>query len=161
MATFDSLLASRSILRVTVRVPNGQFHDRKFFAYPDCLRWMRDDVPKMVTGRVNSAFSPREQLNERLRQWMSGDPMAYCRMFHDMKPAADNVWELKTADLRIFGWMYRPKQFIAFFGGYADDYKDPCKTKTYGDARRSVVKARNTLPLDGAKFTPGDFDDLV
>jgi hypothetical protein len=122
---------------------------------------MRNEVPKMVTGRVRSDFSPKEQLIERLRQWMSGDPMAYGRMFKDMEPRTDEVWEMKTADLRLFGWIYRPREFIAVCGGYADDYKEPTKTKNYADDRRAVVRARDALPLDGDKLAIGEFDELV
>jgi hypothetical protein len=161
MATFDTLLDQKKLIRVTRPLPRGQFHDRKFYAFPDCLEWMRVDVPKMVAGREQSAFTPYEQLMERLRQWMAGDPMRYGPWFHDMDPQEDAVWELKTTDLRIFGWMYQPCSFIAVRGGYADDYKEPTKTKNYADDRREVVKARDALPLDGEKFAKGDFDELV
>lgn len=87
--------------------------------------------------------------------------MQYGPMFHDMDPAADEVWEMKTEDLRIFGWMYKPREFIAVQGGYADDYKKPTKSKNYADDRRDVVKARDALPLDGDKFVGGRFHELV
>jgi hypothetical protein len=82
-------------------------------------------------------------------------------MFHDMDPRTDEVWEMKTADLRIFGWMYRQREFIAVSGGYTDDYKEPTKIKTYADDRRQVILARDALPLDGDKFAKGNFDELV
>lgn len=161
MATFDNLLNEQKLLtRVVLKLPRGQFHDRKIYAYPECIEWMRR-VPTMVTGRVASDFTPQEQLVERFRQWMSGQPMEYGRMFHDMEPRTDNVWEMKTADLRIFGWMYKPREFIAVRGGYTDDYKEPTKAKNYADDRREVVKARDALPLDGDRFVSGDFDELV
>src|SRR5258706_12437001 len=94
-------------------------------------------------------------------KWMAGEPMAYGPWFHDMDPLTDAVWEFKTADLRIFGWMYQPRAFIAVRGGYADDYKEPTKTKNYADDRREVVKARDALPLDGEKFVKGEFHELV
>jgi len=161
MATFDKLLEAKALIPVVFRLPRGQFYERKIYAYPTCLEWMRNDVPKMTTGRVASAFTPKEQLIERLRQWISGDPMAYGRMFHDMDPKSDGVWEFKTADLRIFGWMYRPREFVAVCGGYTDDYKEPTKIKNYADERREVVRVRDALPLDGKKYTEGGFDELV
>jgi hypothetical protein len=161
MATFAKILEERKLIRVKVSLRRGQFHERKFYAYPECLEWARTNVPNMVTGRVGSDFSPKEQITLRLQQWMAGEPMAYGRMFHDMKPNSDGVWEIKTADLRIFGWMYRPREFIAVCGGYTDDYKEPTKTKDYADDKRMVINARNALPLDGQKFVTGDFYDLV
>jgi hypothetical protein len=161
MATFAKLLEERRIIRITVPLPRGKFPERKLYAYPECLEWARTNIPQMVTGRVASDFSPKEQITLRLQQWIAGDPMEYGRMFHDMDPNTDGVWEMKTADLRLFGWMYRPREFIAVGGGYADDYKEPTKTKDYADDRRVVIAARNALPLDGQKFVTGDFDELV
>ena len=69
-------------------------------------------------------------------------------MFKDLTPATDEVWEFKTADLRIFGWIYRPKVFIAGILGYADHYKSPSYLRSYDDARNRVVAMRNTLDLD-------------
>jgi hypothetical protein len=160
MATFDSLLG-KQIIRVKLPLPNGQFDERKVYAYPECLEWMKAKVPTMVTGRVQSDFTPAEQLIRILMKWITGKPMAYGRMLKDMTPRSDEVWEMKTADLRIFGWMYRPKELIVVCGGYADDYKEPTKTKNYADDRREVVAARDALPLDGQKFVTGDFDELV
>jgi hypothetical protein len=161
MATLSTLLERKALIRVTVPLGRRQFHDRKFYAFPKCLEWMRNDVPRMVTGRIASASTPKEQLIERLRQWMAAEPMAYERMFRDMDPRSDNVWEIKTADLRIFGWLYRPRVFIAVSGGYADDYKEPTKIKNYADDRRGVVRARADLDLDLPKYVGGDFDELV
>jgi len=161
MPTFDKLLEDKVIIRVTVPLRRGEFHERKFYAFPLCLDWMRKDVPNMTTGRCQSPLSPKEQLEQRLRQWMSGATIVHERMFNDMLPHDKHVWEMKTADLRLFGWVYQPKAFIALCGGYADDYKEPTKTKNYADDVKAVVAARHLLPLDGPKFATGDFDELV
>jgi hypothetical protein len=161
MATFDKIVEEKQIVRVRLRLPRGRSDVRELYAFPECLDWMRRKVPTMVTGRVASAFTPAEQLMLRLTQWIVGDEIVHNRMFKDMEPQSHGVWELKTADLRIFGWIYRPRKFIAVRGGYTDDYKEPTKTKYYGDDKRAVLAARNALPLDGGKFVLGDFDDLV
>lgn len=161
MATIGILLEEHKLHRVQVKLRRGQFHDRKLYALPHCFKWMKVDVPKMVTGRIKSASTPYEQMIERFRQWMADEPMLLGPWFHDMEPRTDNVWELKTDDLRIFGWMYRPKEFIAAIGDYADDYKEPKKTKTYAKSKSDVIAARDALPLDEPKYTPGEFDELV
>jgi len=35
MATFDSLLQGKKLIPVILRLPRGQFHERKIYAYPD------------------------------------------------------------------------------------------------------------------------------
>ena len=63
-------------------------------------------------------------------------------MFHDMLPREAGVWEMKTADLRYFGWMYQKREFIIARCGYTDDFKDSTKKKTYGEEREEVIKRR-------------------
>ncbi len=96
-----------------------------------------------------------------LFKWISGDRINYGRMFKDLTPASDEVWEFKTYDLRIFGWIYRPRVFIAAFLDYADWYKEPTKKYYYEGTRDSVVGVRNKLDLDEPKFATGAFDALV
>jgi hypothetical protein len=68
---------------------------------------------------------------------------------------------MKTADIRIFGWMYRPRKFIAVFGDYADLYKGRTKSRSYQSAIDKVKRARTSLDLDEPKFAEGTFDELV
>lgn len=162
MATFEKILEDGLLVPVTVKLGRGRFYDRKLYAYPECHRWMRQDVPRMVTGRIQSAQTPAQQLILRLAQWLSGDSINSGLMFRELKyPRDHDVWELKTDDLRIFGWMYQSKQFIAAVGRYTDDYKEPTKIRNYADDVRAVATARDALPLEGTKFVRGKFDELV
>ena len=161
MGTITTLVAERKLIRVTMQLGRGQDHERKLYTYPDCAAWMRDAVPKMVTGRCKSPMTPKEQLRQLFRQWMAGEAMAYDRRFRDLLPLDNFVSEMKTDDLRIFGWIYRPREFIAVCGGYADDYKEPTKTKFYNDDMREVLARREVIDLDGDKYATGPFDGRV
>ncbi len=103
MATFDQLLKDKRLIPVSLKLRRGQFPERKIYAYPECIEWMRE-VPRMVTGRLASGFTPQEQLVERVRQWLAGDPMEYGRMFHDMDPRTDDVWENENSRSAYF-WL--------------------------------------------------------
>jgi hypothetical protein len=162
MATFEKIIAERILIPVVVRLPRGKFYERHLYAYPASLRWMREAVPMLETGRLNCALTPAEQLMLRIQQWLSGDPIKRGPMFQELKYPKDNdVWELKTDDLRLFGWMYQPKKLIIAAHGYADHYKEPTKIKNYADDVRTVMRLRDALPLDGPKLVKGEFDDLV
>jgi len=56
---------------------------------------------------LKSDFTPLDQLGVRLTEWITGKPMVENRMFRHMTPLSDDVIELKTDDLRIFGWLYQ------------------------------------------------------
>ena len=125
------------------------------------MEGLAKDLPTWERGRLKSAQTPQEQMDGVLHTWISGRPIRYSRMFQDLMPATDEVWEFKTADLRIFGWIYRPSVFIAAFLDYADWYKRPTVCKSFDDARDDVVAMRNDLDLDEPKYATGAFDDLV
>jgi hypothetical protein len=110
--------------------------------------------------RVN--FTPKQQLYVRFKEWIIGKPMVRDRMFRDMRPLQDGVVELKTADLRLFGWTPYVKALVLTRVGMADDYKwqtvngvrQPPK-KSYEDEKKKVIAYRDATPLDEPKFVTG------
>jgi hypothetical protein len=161
MATLDSIPIGT---RITVPLGRGEFNEREFYALPSFMNDMQNVVPTWPAGVLNAPLSPRQQLDDILRKWITGKPMRYDRWLKDLTPVTSEVWEIKTADLRIFGWIYRPKLFVAVFIGYADNYKRQNgrqPVEAYDDARDRVVHNRNRLNLDEPKFATGVFDALV
>lgn len=161
MATIDKLLAVGALRKITVPLGRREFEDRIIYGVPDFIEWVDTKVPQMKTGRLNSPNTPSEQLDDILHRWIAGKPLRYDKVVKDLMPADNEVWELKTADLRIFGWIYRPRKFIAVLGGYADDYKGFASSGRYDAARKAVIAARNAIDLDEPKLTTGKYDELV
>jgi hypothetical protein len=161
MATLDTI---PTITRVIVPLRRGEFDEREFYALPSFTLFLRQILPEATTGILEATETPREQMNTLLRKWNSGKPMQHGRMFQTMRPTDKHVWEMKTADIRVFGWMYRPKKFIAVFGGLADDFKpqngNPPK-ESYDEARDRVLWNRSRLNLDPPLYVTGEYDALV
>lgn len=147
--------------KIEVPLDCGEEPERLIYGLPEFLRWIKEDLPSLETGRLKAADTPHEQLDNILYRWIAGKDVAYGRMFKDLMPGPEEIWEMKTADLRVFGWMYRPRIFIAVFGDYADFYKGQNAPASYTTARTRVKNARNSLDIDEPKFTAGNFDDLV
>jgi hypothetical protein len=161
MATITILEARGALIRVTVPLGPGEDELREIYGFPELIAWMRHTLPRLVAGRLRAADSPKEQFDNMLYRWNAGKMIIHGRMFKDLMPMADEVWEQKTADLRMFGWMYRPRIFIGVFADYADDYKGKRAKKNYGDAKKRVLEARERIDLDEPKFQKGKFDELV
>jgi hypothetical protein len=161
MATPDNIA---TMTRILVPLGRGEFEDRKFYALPSFLRFLQETLPTLEGGVLAATETPRQQMDTVLRKWNAGKPMQYGRMFSTLKPTRYSVWEMKTPDLRIFGWLYRPKVFVAAFAGFADDYKkqngQPPK-ESYSAARVRVVWLRGRLDLDPPSFVTGDYDAIV
>lgn len=162
MATLSTLSGTGGPLTyLTVSLGIGQQTQRSIYGLPEFMERLTNDLPTWECGRLKAAQTPQEQMDRILDTWISGREVRYGRMFKDLMPATDEVWEFKTADLRVFGWIYRPCIFIAALLGYADLYKPPSASKSYVDARNSVVAMRNGLDLDEPKYAKGVFDELV
>jgi hypothetical protein len=151
MATIDILLERQVLCRIVV--PTGRERRLRWvYGFPEFQSWLAND---------QAPDPPEEQVDNILYRWITGKELRYSRQFRDLMPRPDEVWEMKTADVRIFGWMYQPLRFIAVFGDYADLYKGKNAPRSYDDAKQKVIKERNNLDLDEPKFATGTFDELV
>ena len=122
-------------------------------AGPKLVAWIQDDLPDLEsTWKIEQ--SPAEQLDDLMQVFCSGEPLTVGWQFKSLVHLADGVWELKTADLRIFGWFHQKDCFIAVIADTADRTK---QYKLYAPyARVEVVGFRDALDLDPPKFVPGD-----
>ena len=161
MATIYKLLADGQLVNITVPLNRRDFQNRWIYALPSFVVWMTDVLPRLQTGRLNASETPEEQLDNILYKWITGKEIRYERMFKDLSPREDEVWEFKTADLRVFGWMVEKRKFVAVLGGYTDLYKPPNRMASYNTAKSKVILARNNLDLDEPKFISGVYDDII
>lgn len=161
MATIITLSGDDGPL-TELAVPLGRRETKRrlIYAGQEFMHWLRNEVPNLERGRLRADDTPQEQLDQILHKWISGRDVVYGRMFKDLMPISDEVWEMKTADIRIFGWMCEPRKFVAVFGDYADHYKLR-SSRSYEVAKRKVIKFRECLDLDEPKIANGDFDALV
>jgi hypothetical protein len=153
-----------TITRIFIPLGRGEFDEREFHALPSFMLFLKQRLPGSSTGVLAARESPSDQMNTVLRKWNTGKPMAQGRAFAIMRPTPKFVWEMKTADLRIFGWIYRPKVFVAAFAGFADDYKSQNgkpPIESYAAARDRVLWIRDRLDLDPPPFVKGNYDALV
>jgi len=119
--------------------------------------WVQSTLPALAADR--SEQSPAEQLDDLWARFCLGDVLVVDRHFKPLQHIADGVWELKTTDLRIFGWFPQKDHFIAVL---ADLKRALVQNRSYGVYRRAVVAARDALPLDNPKFITGtDPNDVV
>ncbi|MCR9193985.1 MAG: hypothetical protein NXH88_04585 [Hyphomonas sp.] len=56
--------------------------------------------------------SPAEQLDEIFYNFTAGQPLAYPREFHEIYWRGEGFWELRTPDVRIFGFFPRKDCFV-------------------------------------------------
>jgi hypothetical protein len=88
---------------------------RVVYGSSEFVRWYSDDLPQ-IPSRVGADADPIDQVSGLLHSFVAGDPLDSPRQFRMLTPNNDHVWELKTIDIRIFGWFVRRDMFIAVCG---------------------------------------------
>jgi hypothetical protein len=108
-----------------------------------------------VPGRNTT---PLEQFEQIIYEFVVGKPLAYSVDRRKLEPLAQNVWELKTADVRIFGWVPRKACFIVVDG---EPKGKVSRFRFYAPYVQAVVAFRDQLDLDHPKAIGGmDYNAL-
>lgn len=90
--------------------------------------------------------------------YASGETLWFGRSFKPLVHIHDGVWELKTPDLRVFGWFYRKDCFIGHVANHTEIVK---KYRLYHGHAGEVARFRDSLALDEPKYVPGDDPNAV
>ena len=75
-----------------------------------------------------------------------------------LRPEIEGVWELRTHDLRFFGWFWRKCVFVIASIEQAKRCKD---LRLYPGHRDQAKRDRAALNLDPPKFITGDLEDVL
>ena len=126
---------------------------RELYASPELYKWLTDVLPNMVSS-WQTELSPLEQFDDLSGIFCAGDRLEYQTQFKPLTHITDGVWELKTSDIRVFGWFFRKDCFI---GAVADDATRIKQHNLYhGYANVTTRRFRDALDLDQPKYVPGD-----
>ena len=113
------------------------------------INWLDIVLPGLVHDPMYADVSPLEQVFALFAEYVSGDVFLNDRRFKKLRCTPDHyIWELKTEDVRIFGWAPEKDVFICCFGDSADQIK---LQNGYGRYIALTAHARNELNLDEPK----------
>lgn len=145
MATLDELEKNGALKRLTVRLTYPDRDRRSLYVLPAVENWILKELKALVAFEP-SDISPLEQALGLFKMFISGESLAEGEMFRLMKPLADDVYELKSPDLRFFGWFYRPATFIAVA---ADTMEKVHSVNGLSTAYcKTVIATRDKIDLD-------------
>src|SRR3954464_12789685 len=103
MATVLELALARKLFKLDPCLEPNEREWRWIYALPDFKSRLLNDLPNWVSHwKVEQ--SPNQQMDELSEIFCSGETMAYGHRFKPLVHLGDGVWELKTPDLRLFGW---------------------------------------------------------
>ena len=152
MATLIHLAQQDQVIKVDAALSWREQEERRIYVLPSVAVWMADTLPGEVSG-WNIESSPLEQLDNFLRKYCAGKELMFEREVRPMRHIDNGIWELKTPDIRLFGWFHAKDCFICTHGNTAHNTK---ANNLYAGYRDNAVWLRGQLDLDDPKFVPGD-----
>lgn len=148
MATLRDLESANLLFRVDPQLDPLRQEERLIHIDGRVKQWIEQALPSAESVWPIET-SPLEQLAILMETFCSGEPLEVGRGFHILHPPRHGVWELKTPDLRLFGWFHRRDCFIAGAIDLADRIK---QFNLYAGYVNQTVRLRASLQLDPPEF---------
>jgi hypothetical protein len=158
MATLAILIGCGDLIALGGGLNDDEQPERLIYAFPHVVNWLDEVLPALKSFYSETDLTPIEQMDILLHDFVSGADFSYYERSHSMTPLDRGVWELKTTDLRIFGWFIKRGVFVAANIDAMDRIKS---LGLYTGYRDNTVYRRNHLNLDEPKFLIGGYDDAL
>jgi len=154
MATLLDLIrrAPPPLHRLDPGFDDGTQEFRSIVCSPRLKAWIDQDLSALKSA-LGIELSPQEQFFALVQTFCSDEPLTYGEQFKPLYCRGRGVWELKTSDLRVFGWFPMKDHFVGVAGNDATFIKEHSLYQGYIE---EVVRFRDALDLDEPKFIPGE-----
>jgi hypothetical protein len=156
MATLIELERREELIRLDPQPGPRVMEIRRVYLLPRAVELL-SRVPEMEP-KWDTEDASIEQLDALIELFCSGEPLAIGRQFKRLHHRHDGIWELKTADLRLFGWF---PQIDCFLMTACDQAERVKKVPLYDGYCNEAARCRDLLDLDPPKFIPGDDPNVV
>lgn len=157
MATIEQLVAQDQLIRFDPELGWREMEDRFILFLPKAAQWMTQRLPN-ESSSWNIELSPQEQFDDLAYTFCSGRELVFEHQVAPIFHIEHGIWELKTADLRLFGWFPRRDWFICSGVNTAEEVK---RLHLYAGYRDEAVRRRDQLDLNPPKFLPGEDPNVV
>ncbi|SDS02709.1 hypothetical protein [Bradyrhizobium canariense] len=158
MPTIADLVNNGAIVKIDVELAARDQPLRLLYGTPQFVGWLKEilngEQPPQLLGRTSAA----EQVDDLFHSFLSGEHLIFTRQFRVVRAEENAVWELKTPDVRIFGWFMAKDCFVAVFGNWADTIKDHDLYRGY---RLAIRRLRRELGIDETLCVRGVAPDDV
>lgn len=152
MATVIDLEIRGTLEKLDPELDPPQQELRRIYLGPKLATWITDTLPTLESDR-GLETSPLGQFDELVAVFCSGETLTFDWHFKPLNYVQDGIWELKTADLRIFGWFPEKDCFIGIIADTKARIIEFTLVAPYANVE--VAPFRNDLDLDEPKFIDG------
>ncbi len=157
MATLLELVTAKIITKVDAGLGPREMEMRCIFLLPRAVKWLSEVLPNAESD-WNIQEMPREQLDALFYEFCVGKSLQVGTRFKSLTHLGEGIWQLKTADLRLFGWFSQKDHFVVCDCDMATRVK---RSDLYKGYCQQAVRFRNSLDLNKPKFVSGNNPDDV
>jgi hypothetical protein len=158
MATLRDLIDRGELHEHDGALEPGEMPVRYVYFSPDFQKWYSTVLPSEPRDRSRREF-PFDQVETKFYEFILGRPLVYDHDRKKLDPIGHHVWELKTPDVRIFGWFAKKGHFVAVCGEMKNRLLN---NKNYDQFVQKCVEFRDSLDLDPPKSISGvKADDVL
>lgn len=157
MATLAELVVRHELVRLGGGLLSNEQAQGRLFAFPHVIEWFEAVLPDLDAELSGGRQTPLEQVDDLLHDFVVGTNLDYYERSHSMRPEDPGIWELKTPDVRFFGWFQSRLTFVIAEVDTAFRCK---KHDLYAGYRNSAVRRREALDLNEPKFMTGSYEDV-
>jgi hypothetical protein len=158
MPTITDLVNNGAIVKIDVELAPHDQPLRLLYGTPQFIAWLQEILEGARPARLLGQPSPAEQIDDLFHSFLSGEHLVFTRQFRVVRAEENAVWELKTPDIRIFGWFMAKDCFVAVFGNWTDVIKDHDLYRGY---RIAIRRLRRELDIDATLCVKGVAPDDV
>jgi hypothetical protein len=158
MSTIEELVNSGAISRIEAEMDKRYQPMRLLYGTPGFIEWLKQILEGAQPPNRLGDATPAEQIDQIFDEFLRGMPLIYTKQFRFIRAEKNAVWELKTPDIRIFGWFLKKDCFVGVFGNWADQVKDHDLYRGY---RIAIRRLRRELGVDDTLCVAGVSPDDV
>lgn len=129
-ALLDTLIDGGELERYDPELGHGDSLERLLYLRPKAIEWSNSILPELKPFYEDST-DPIQQLDSAFRDFCRGEVMwkrgdrSNMDLFRIMRPVAKHIYEIRTSDIRAFGWFISESLFIC------SSIDDATKVKQY------------------------------
>ncbi|MCK1682155.1 hypothetical protein IVA87_22735 [Bradyrhizobium sp. 147] len=102
MSTIAKLIGDGTLRSLTLGLLDDELPERGLFGTSRLFRFMSDELPAIPSR--DAMLSAHEQVSNLLGRYLTNKPFVLKSPISPLRHLENGVWELKTLDVRVFGW---------------------------------------------------------
>lgn len=116
MTTLTKLVEDEALKPLTVFLDGAEQPLRCIYGTQEFIEWL-ENVEETQPEHSLSPMTLTEQIDAMFYEYISGQSMNWDKRFKQLNNTPNHhIWQFKTPDLRMFGWIPQKDHFILAYG---------------------------------------------